>query len=269
MGWVAGVLSFLVLLNHAMNEDFATPLRYILDAYEGLTTVFLGWLEPIVYEILRELSIYGDLDDAWRDTFVLFWMYTIAIAKTAWDRKFYGNFVFRVTWGALVGLTVSISLGVVTSGVENSAIWMTSIAAIGFVIFSIGNAVWSVLFVRLQTGKTRVQQLSINMTKNVVPLAILGGAVVSVAVLLDAVSMGTVRNQLGVLLLLAFVPGLALVRLIEGALEANLQVQRRENEGWWAEFRRADSTRIATGLISIVIGVSLAVLSDALGQLAY
>jgi len=118
LGYVAGTLSFALLVEHSMKFGYVAPLKLLLDFYEQFLNTALGWLGPYLKEFVDVLKgligVDMHLNPAWRHSFVACTSVcaTIAGFRLDGDRLGSWNYVVWVFCGVVLGLGFGLSIGV-------------------------------------------------------------------------------------------------------------------------------------------------------------
>jgi hypothetical protein len=150
LGVLLGSLSIILLVKHGLNVGFTGPFQLIIEYYEKIIHLLLGWADAPLLELIRALSegfgIRIQLFDHWKYVFVLMFLYFSSDSKANIRLGRYKFAVFSVLWGALVALVFSIATGTIALDAKKFSLLGLAFPIIGLTAFELGRSAWSATF---------------------------------------------------------------------------------------------------------------------------
>ena len=248
LGILTGTLSLASLLKNGLEVGFGTTALLVLEYYERLTQIVLGWTEPAIRQICTD---FGDLfgvtlilQPHWKHILVLLLLYVGACFRSTWT-EYQGNKIIAVyvlVWGICVSLIASVLSGLVPF--DNSSMSLLAvifpIAAIS--VFEIGLTLIDARYF-LNEGY-RFAVLGI--------ISILFGTQAKFIPILEEVS------NVGLIVFLSFI-------LMLGLYWSLYEIVRAKNSDGirWKNYTSAPTTRLGIILLSSIFGVFVFILLNA------
>lgn len=152
IGRILGVLSVLLLLDHATDFGWVLVIEVILSWYTSIKDFILSPLKPVVIALTDffaavfnfELMLY----DHWSDVFVLVSLYLGARSRSYWKSGLKKLAAFRMIWGIIIGLITGVAAGVSNPSSFLGNFGMVVAVVCGLAIFDIIDAAWAATFHR-------------------------------------------------------------------------------------------------------------------------
>lgn len=172
---LAGIFSILILARQLVEYGLTAPMQAILDWYDQLLGLLLGWattpLNQVLDTIERLFRVSVNLRDEWRHVFVLTWLYFGSDLRVyfRWASKPYA--VFAAIWSVTCATIGSVGYGVSQSSLALA--W--SAGAVVFYVF--GLTVFYSLIERRPTQSV-LRAFSVGLFSLVTPAALVAALTV-------------------------------------------------------------------------------------------
>ena len=283
---VLGTLSVVQLIKHGFEmHSFAAPLQLVLDYYETLVHILVGWTEPYLHALLlfiHDLTNWQlKLDPNWKHIFVLLMLFFGAFARHLSASTRTGAIILWAC-GVIVSLATSVWLGVEPVLTESSDpvdilmhALVTAVPLFVVGLFFGGSAIWYAVD---QARLRRIPWWKVLATRPAIPFFLVF-LVVAIAVIAFWIGglIGNFNSDVLLLQPLLQIPrpllvglgfiGVAAFFLVWGALNA-IAYARETKRPWAREFRENAWTAVGVSMISVMGGAATFLVCNAgLGKL--
>lgn len=265
LGTTAGVLSLVLLVDHAIRVSWVEVLKRVLDYYVAVKAFVFSPLTPMLVSLVNYFSnLFGvnfELSPHWSDVFVLLLLYFGARARAYWDAGLRARSVFRNIYGVLISFLTGAISGVVPITSVTSSVLMVSIALFGIMAFELADCSWSATFSR-KPGLAWAQDFKRYAAFSFPPLYI-NAALLLVGALIAHYVFPTNGQNVGLVLLLIFALVLACYWLIRGWLSAGEADSPLVGKSRWQKFQKSSNTRIGVLMLVSIFGALIFILLNA------
>lgn len=267
LGILAGVISLLILAWRGFDLSLSPALHDVLAVYENEMQRFFSLFEPaITASLVAVRALTGwefHLQPHWKHVFVLLWLYFGAYARTAWVTGARGAAVYYGVVGGVIALIAGVAAGTVSLGDATSNMGVAAFPIAGMIVFELAQNAWSASY---RTGVDRFTWYEHFRHNTTHDLWIAVAGVLVLAVGTWSLPLIQSWQAPGLVLLIAFVGGLAAYWVFHGALRARIYRTdggiRSEGESWWGAFRRHNDTQVGYLILSTIGGAVGIVLFD-------
>ena len=274
LGVAVATLSIVMLIKHGFEmASFVAPLQLVLNYYEALINILLGWTEPYLRATLALLRDLLNLDlrlgADWKHVTVLMLLFFIAFATDVLRFSRIGSAIIAATFGTLLSLGIGILL-------DKS--WASAAAAPPSVMLNgltaaLPLVVMAAAFVAVGIGYTVTEahnrgehwwQYMIRLPAALLVFAALSLCVITFPLWIGGF-LGDFRSDVQFLLSLLMLPRILLILIgaatfaiflvIWGALNAGVNARHRGTT-WRQEFVFRDSTRVGLSMLAAMGGAT-------------
>jgi hypothetical protein len=254
LGFVAAVLSLVVLIQQGFALGFGAPLEAILHYYARFVDLALGWAHEPLVELLRALNVDLHLYPHWKSLIVPMWLYVAADVRVMVQIRRPRSALFFAVVGAVLALVAAVAAGL--APLDDRDMGAVGYPVGALFLYNIVQAFWDATFHR-SDGRTWWQTFSYYTTWFALGNLVLGGAVL----LIGAQGSGPSFAGKNVALLLAFIALLALRNLTVSARAA--WRHRQPGQTWRERFGELNNTRLGFAVLATLAGVLAFLLSNA------
>ena len=279
---VFATLSIVMLIKHGIDMgSFTPPLQLLLNYYEALINVLLGWTEPYLHAMLAFLRDLLGLDDLrldahWKHVFVLMMLFFGAFVRDVLRFNRMGSAITAAAFGILLSLGIGILLGTswVSDAAASQSVLLNGLTAAlplvvmvaTFVVVGIGYAV-----TEAHNRGEHWWQYMIRLPTTLLVFAALLLCVIALSLWIRGY-LWDFRSDLQFLLSLLMLPRILLILIgaaafaiflvIWGALNAGVNARRRGTT-WRQQFFFRDSTRVGLAMLAVMGGATAFVACNA------
>jgi hypothetical protein len=262
LGLGIGILSLVKLVDLGFHVGWIVPLRALIDYFEALLHVIFGWAEPYLKIALDFVNTkFGwslHLYPHWKYVFTLLWLYFGADTKLtssfggSWQAGLRGGYGYEkgaiaaAAWGLFVALLASVAVGVEPFDGPIHGIYLVLATSAGFVLYELGDRIW-----RQRITGSRKYLLFTRLA----PL-LLTAVIVAAEAFIAELPIARLLPNSGLIFLFAFISGLTLYYLCEGAWLAT-QITLDPQEPWRARLRFSTAFRIGSLMFQAIFGAAL------------
>ena len=264
----------MAVLKHGLDYGFGPTLQLLLDYYESLTQVLLGWAEPYLKDTLADLrDLVGwdlKLYPHWKHIFVLMMVYFSARLRSAWAVGERTSAAFLWVTGLVWAFLSSVAAGSVPimPGTRTTTSMLVAIfPVIGVFLFDLSENVWtSVLrrdvqaklegdekFTRLEVFRKLARKASLRF--------LVACFIILMAVQIMELPVFKDVSNPGLVVLGLLVIAMSFYWLYQGTLAT--PHRQRPGESWLQAYLRTGSTRVGLIILATVSGAILFVLINA------
>ncbi|WP_203296537.1 hypothetical protein [Luteirhabdus pelagi] len=270
LGRLLGLLSVLSLLKTGFSFGFAKVFEIILSYYKRIVEVTLGWLDPILNNLLNVLGEIFDfqlvINNHWKHIYILLGIYFFRSAEISYKYGYKKTGIFSLFWGIFVGLITSILVG--SFDLQNNSYSYNFLVALlpvsGIFCFDLGRQVWISIYDRrmiadiFKEEEKSFQEFFLPIFRRL--YAQLIGSIIFVAVML---SFSFLINSKSPFLFISgfLILGMGIYRIFVGISE--VQLFKEENETWLEKFDRTSSSSIVKSMFGLIIWVLIFISSSA------
>jgi hypothetical protein len=260
---IASVGSVLMLVKQGLDIGFVGPFKLVLEEYEFWTHAFFGWwADPAIRLALLHVRDWIGLDlhlsPEWKHIFLILCVYFGASARVERSDRRWLSVLFTVLWGGFIATIGSVAFGSVLLGDPTSGVLACIVPVTAVVFYELGRRIWNATYFR-PAGENWRENFLMGARIYVVPVALIGGFSLIVAVVLKAVS-GTIVNP-GLTAFFGFIILLGL-RWVSRGLRRAIN-DRRIGESWAKRYYRSRSGRMGLYMFGVIGGVVAFLLANA------
>lgn len=248
LGVITGTMSLVTLLWEGFSVGFGPVASLVLDYYQRLVALLLGWSEPYLRELSVNLGRYVgieiDLYPHWKHVFVLLMLYVGACVKSTWTEYDGGKAVsiFVCIWGVVVALVASVAAGTASLEERSASVLIAAYPISAVVVFELGLTAIDAKYFRNEGIRFAA----------IGAVLLLAGSIVNGTTLLNGIP------NVGLVVLITFVVILGLYWTLYGATDPQGVGDTR-----WKKFTSAAPTRLGLILLSSITGALLFLLLNA------
>lgn len=262
LSFMLGGLSVIALIQESLNFGLSSVLTDVICEYEKLISALLAWVLPIaeliveliqaVYEV--ELRLIND----WKHVFVIFGIYIYRNAVVSFSMGAISTGVFRICWGTLVCLSLSLFIGLLPE-LKSAALQRFLVAASfpsALLCYRVGYQVWAVNFlVHRFPEMFRVDSATVSKWSQLLELVRRDVVMFWVSVVLILIVLSMIPNAeprvSGLLIGLGYVFLLAVYFLYDGYSRA-VRATGKDVE-FEACFKRQGATKLGFSMLYVFI----------------
>lgn len=261
LGIVLSTLSIVALLKHGFDLGFSSVLMIVIEYYEKLTRVFLGWMEPYIRDYLGSISRFTGINlhlyPHWRHVFILLELYFGSHVRGVRLERGIHATIFNVLLGIILSVFAGLTSGLIRPNGSVSEIFIAVFPMLAVSLYGFGTSARAATFFRSgQTWWKAFRQYSRHAQR-----FFAGGTLVillSVAFFLTPIRMPVGS---GLIILLFLILALALYRIWIGAWYANHE--RKRGQRWWERFHQTGFGTVGIFMILSLFGATLFILANA------
>jgi len=254
------ILSMVMLLSRGVDIDWTIPAQLAMDYYNSLKHAVFGPLEPTIDSALaaigERLGLELRLQPHWSDIVLLMGLYVAALARTAWTTGQNGRGLFLLGWGGLITILAGTAAGTVTFSDATSSMLMASFPLAGYVLLSLGDAVWLQAF----HGEQENNWLRgiLGWAELDIRRATVGGLTLLLGTQADRLPRSSIVTEPGLALLGILIVALALSLVWRGWQERHGRIW----EDWgiqsgWPAFLENRNTKVGLLMLTTMLGTIL------------
>lgn len=274
MGQILGAVSLFALIVHAFHLGIGSAMGLLLEYFERVLQLMLGWAEPYIQSVLDWVnSILGwhlILAPHWKNIAFLMSLYFGAYVWDAMHRRFFRAMFFYIVVGFPIAIICAVATGSVS--LEQSGIWkvianvtVASIPLIGVIVFSLVTAIRAAKWYRPE-GVTFDQQLR-RLFRHPIRFAVIGWSIVLVGCVSLSFTSDQKQIQPSVIVLLVLTLALAIYRIILQDAWQGQEPGTRSTVEWWRDVNASGGGRIGLRMLRAFFGAVALVLLNVGQQL--
>lgn len=255
ISFVMGALSLVLLAQQGLAIGLVEPLRIIVQFYEAVIEVLLGWantpLSAAAKAIAARFHLEITLLPHWKHILIPMWLYVGADCRVMWSIARKRAAIFFAVIGS--GIALAASVAAATAPIDDP--WMRPVLfpVLGLFLFNFLQAIWDALF-KQRPGQTRWQVFWYYAGHFAIGNLLIGAIVIAVGALAKPADL----PGLSLLLLLLLVALIAARDLLVSAFGA--AARRKPEQTWWASFANTANARLG-GMVLGTLGAALAFLT--------
>lgn len=270
LGRILATLSVLSLIQYGFAFGLAATVTILLEYYDALVGVLLGWAQPYIQALVHRVAAPFDwgpqLLPHWKHVYVLLGAYFFRSAAVNYSYGYRGAAWFCGIWGAIVALGSSAAAGTISlrEGHAGNNLTMAAIPVAGIFIFDMAKQLWNATFIREKAARVYGSPVwtwwEFARHNLLLVLAQTVGSLVFVWVVLRVPWVSRVPSP-GLAALAFLVLAIVVYRVGVGAYE--VKGLRRVDEAWSAAFWRTNSAGIVASILSLVFWTAVFLLASA------
>ncbi len=262
-----GASSVVSLIQHAFSVGFISAIQIMLDFYERLICMLIGWwAEPIIRDLLARLNALVDWDlhlyPHWKHIFVLVAVYFFRDAAASGPIKRPGGEIFLSAIGLPIAAAISIGAGCIAASPNNwrANFAIAAVAVIGVTLFDIAKLIWYAGWLRPWVAKRRGRTLEKYWpyltgrlhfpARTFLVGMLIAASAPAIPLVRDLPNSGLAVVLVLVLILTVYWLGVGVTRVDE---------VRQPGDTWWGAFRRSGPGLLGLAMLSVFIGAFVVV----------
>lgn len=270
IGRMLGAFSLISLIRHGINISFSDVLLAIINQYDSIVDIILGWATPILQIIIdkinQSINIHLTLYEHWKHIFILIGIYLFREASSSYAIGFRVTSYFKTILSIIITTLTSIITGLLSlsSGNMFDQFFIAFIPILGIIIYDIIDNIWSVTFLREYWANQYHVPCPTwwsDFKQNLIWVA--HRNVAAIAILIIGLQIPLIRHtdSPGVVMLTLLIFLMSFYWFWRGI--SNVKFVRRENDNWEIALWRTGYAHIGAAMLGVFFWVGVFTIANA------
>lgn len=152
---ITGALSVAALVLHGFEFGISDTFQIVLKYYERFLDIIIGWLGPLVEDVLRQIGLHIELFPHWKHVYIMTSVYFSANALNTYLSGDRATGLFEILLGLLIGILVFSGAGAVPADTPHPLPNLTIVFAtmLGVFLYESIDSAWRATFYREKAAR--------------------------------------------------------------------------------------------------------------------